>query len=182
MHCLTHKLLLTVLLLLLTACSTAPPVKTSTVSDRFLRAADARVATGDYKGAVDNYLRAAAVATDEERQGILLQAASSLMELGEIERAITVLDRVTLPYLSSRQHQHYDIIQAQIAHVHNQPHRVLSLLKVPPDDDALKADYYWLRAAALQQNRDFIASIRERIVLDPLLVNSEKRLAKHMAI
>ena len=182
MHCLTNKRLLIVLLLLLTACSTTPPVKTPTVSDRFLAAADARVAAGDYNGAVDNYLRAAAVATDEERQGILLQAASSLMELGEVERAVAVLDRITLPYLTSRQRQHYEIIQAQIAHANNQPRRVLSLLKTAPDDDALKADFYWLRAEALQQNRDFIASVRERIVLDPLLVDPDKRLANHMAI
>ena len=125
-------LLFALLLLLLTACSTSPPIKTSTVSDRFMEAAETRVAAGDYEGAVDNYLRAAAVAADKERQGILLQAASSLMELGETERSITVLDRITLPYLSSSQRQHYDILQAQIAHAHHQPHRVLSLLKVPP--------------------------------------------------
>ncbi len=139
-------------------------------------------AAGDYEGAVDNYLRAAAVASDEERQGILLQAASNLMELGEVERAKTVLGRITLPYLSTSQRQHYYIIQAQIAYTQNQPDRVLSLLKTVPEDNALKADYYWLRAEALQQNREFIASIHERIVLDPLLVNPENRLDNHMAI
>ena len=175
-------LLTAILLLLLTACSTTTPVKTPTVSDRFLEAANTRTAAGDYEGAVDNYLRAAAVATDGERQGILLQAASSLMELGEVERAITVLDRITLPYLSNRQRQHYGVIQAQIAYTQNRPDRVLSLLKTVPDDNALKADYYWLRAEALQQNREFIASIHERIVLDPLLMDPDKRLANHMAI
>ncbi len=38
------------------------------------------------------------------------------MELGEVERAMTVLDRITLPYLSASQHQHYNLIQAQIAY------------------------------------------------------------------
>jgi outer membrane PBP1 activator LpoA protein len=104
------------------------------------------------------------------------------MELGEVERAKTVLGRITLPYLSTSQRQHYYIIQAQIAYTQNQPDRVLSLLKTVPEDNALKADYYWLRAEALQQNREFIASIHERIVLDPLLVNSENRLDNHMAI
>jgi len=180
-----NKLLLlgALLLLFLNACSTPPPVRTATVSDRFLVAADNRAAAGDYEGAVDNYLRAAAVATDDQqRQTILLQAAGSLMELGEIDRAMTVLDRITLPYLSTSQHQHYEIIQAQIAYAQNRPQRVLSLLNTVPDDNALKADYYWLRAEALQQNREFIASIHERIVLDPLLVNPDKRLANHMAI
>jgi outer membrane PBP1 activator LpoA protein len=178
-----RPLLLAALQLLLHGCSTPPPVKTSTVSDRFLVAADNRAAAGDYEGAVDNYLRAAAVATDDqERQTILLQAASSLMELGEVERAMTVLDRITLPYLSARQRQRYEIIQAQIAYVQNRPDRVLSLLKSVPDDNALKADYYWLRAEALQQNREYIASIHERIVLDPLLMNPDERLANHMAI
>ncbi len=104
------------------------------------------------------------------------------MELGEVERAKTVLGRITLPYLSTSQRQHYYIIQAQIAYTQNQPDRVLSLLKTVPEDNALKADYYWLRAEALQQNREFIASIHERIVLDPLLVNPENRLDNHMAI
>ena len=176
-------LLTATLLLLLTACSTTTPVKTPTVSDRFQEAAEQRAAAGDYEGAVDNYLRAAAVATDDqERQTILLQAAGSLMELGEVERTKTILDRITLPYLSSRQRQHYYIIQAQIAYTQNQPDRVLSLLKTVPEDNALKADYYWLRAEALQQNREFIASIHARIVLDPLLVNPENRLDNHMAI
>ena len=141
-----------------------------------------RVAAGDYEGAVDNYLRAAAVATDQERQGILLTASSSLMKLGEAACATRTCSRGVATTLSSSQRQHYDIIQAQIAHAHKQPHRVLSLLKAPPDDNALKADYYWLRAEALQQNRKHIASIRERIVLDPLLVNPDRRLANHMAI
>ena len=178
------RLLPAFLALLLAACSaTTPPVKAPSVSDRFLVAADSMVAAGDYEGAVDNYLRAAAVATsDQERQTILLQAASSLMELGEVERAKTVLDRITLPYLSTSQRQHYYIIQAQIAYTQNQPDRVLSLLKTVPEDNALKADYYWLRAEALQQNREFIASIHERIVLDPLLVNPDNRLDNHMAI
>jgi outer membrane PBP1 activator LpoA protein len=181
---LTHKNLLVALLLLLNACSTTPPpVKAPSVSDRFQEAAEQRAAAGDYEGAVDNYLRAAAVATsDQDRQTILLQAASSLMELGEVERTKTVLDRITLPYLSSSQRQHYYIIQAQIASNQNQPDRVLSLLKTVPDDDALKADYYWLRAEALQQNREFIASVHERIVLDPLLQDPDKRLDNHMAI
>jgi outer membrane PBP1 activator LpoA protein len=184
MRFLTHKNLLVALLLLVNACSTTPPpVKAPSVSDRFQEAAEQRAAAGDYEGAVDNYLRAAAVATsDQDRQTILLQAASSLMELGEVERTKTVLDRITLPYLSSSQRQHYYIIQAQIASNQNQPDRVLSLLKTVPDDDALKADYYWLRAEALQQNREFIASVHERIVLDPLLQDPDKRLDNHMAI
>ncbi|MGB5716024.1 MAG: penicillin-binding protein activator [Gammaproteobacteria bacterium] len=183
MQYLNYKhLLFVLLLLLLNACATPPPVKTSTVSDRFLAAADNRAAAGDYEGAVDNYLRAAAVASDEERQGILLQAAGSLMDLGEVKRAMTILDRITLPYLSAGQRQHYKIVQAQIAYSQHRPDRVLSLLTTVPDDNALKADYYWLRAEALQQNREFIASIHDRIVLDPLLVDQDKRLANHMAI
>jgi len=176
-------LLVALLLLLLNACSTPPPVRTATVSDRFQEAAEQRVAAGDYEGAVDNYLRAAAVATDDQqRQTILLQAASSLMQLGEVERALTVLDRITLPYLSAGQRQRYNIIQAQIAYARNRPERVLSLLQTVPADNALKADYYWLRAEALQQNREFVASIHERILLDPLLVDPEKRLDNQMAI
>ncbi len=63
MHHLTNKYLLTTLLLLLAACSTTPPpVKTPSVSDRFQEVAEQRVAAGDYEGAVDYYLRAAAVA------------------------------------------------------------------------------------------------------------------------
>lgn len=182
MRCLAIKQLLVVLTLLLTACSTPTPVKTPTVNDRFQEAAKLRVSAGDYEGAVDDYLRAAAVAGSEERQGLLLQAASCLMELGEAGRAITLLERIKLPYLSSRERQHYAIIQAQIAYTQNQPERVLSLLKTAPDDNALKADYYWLRAEALQQNREFIASIHERIVLDPLLMDADERLANHTAI
>ena len=73
-------------LLFLSACSTQPPVKTQSASDRLIEVADQREAAGDYEGAVDYYLRAAAIAPDDERQGVLLQAATSLMELGEIER------------------------------------------------------------------------------------------------
>jgi hypothetical protein len=43
-------------------------------------------------------------------------------------------------------------------------------------------DYYHTRAVALQRKGDFAASIRERILLDPLLDGSERRLANHKAI
>ncbi len=183
MRCLTVKHLLVVTILLLNACSTSPPVKTPTLNDRFQEAAKLRLSAGDYEGAVDDYLRAAAVAGREERQGLLLQAASCLMELGEAGRAQSILERITPPYyLSGRERQHYAILQAQIAYSQNQPERVLSLLKTVPDDNALKADYYWLRAEALQQNREVIASIHERIALDPLLLDADERMANHTAI
>ena len=147
----------TVLLLsLLTACSTQPSVKTPTVTGHFLETAGARVAVGDHEGAVDYYLRAAAVAGEEDRQGILLQAAASLMALDKVDRAVSVLDSLVLSFLTSRQRQHYDIIQAQIALINNQPDRVLSLLNSAPEDDALKAD-------SVHPNKDGYKIMAERI-------------------
>ena len=184
MNHMTNKFLLTVLLILLAACSTTPPpVKTPSVSDRFQEVAEQRAASGDYEGAVDNYLRAAAVATsDQERQTILLQAAGSLMQLGEIERARTVMRRITLPHLTAAERQHYDILQAYVALENGHTQKVLALLGTEPSDKSLLADYYWLRAEALQQNRDWIASIHARIAADPLLRNPDRQLANHQAL
>lgn len=178
-----RSILLTALLLsLLTACTAPVKIKTPTVSDRFQEAAQTREAAGDHQGALDYYLRAAAVATTGERQGILLQAAANLIELGNYERALAMMDRVTESELTASQRQHYDINRAKIAHIQDRPGRVLMLLQIPPATDRLRADFHWLRAEAYQRNKNFIASIHERIALDPLLADPGKRLKNHTAI
>jgi outer membrane PBP1 activator LpoA protein len=108
------------LLFILYGCS--PPVvhiDTPSVSDRFLEAAQERDAVGDYQGAVDYYLRAAAVTTGGQRLDILLQAAGSLVQSDEYNRAIALLDRLTLAQLSNIQRQRYTLIRASIAPTRN---------------------------------------------------------------
>jgi outer membrane PBP1 activator LpoA protein len=104
------------------------------------------------------------------------------MQLGEIERARTVMRRITLPHLTAAERQHYDILQAYVALENGHTQKVLALLGTEPSDKSLLADYYWLRAEALQQNRDWIASIHARIAADPLLRNPDRQLANHQAL
>jgi len=171
------------LLFMLFGCT--PPVvhiDTPSVSDRFVEAAQAREAVGDYPGAVDYYLRAAAVTNGRQRPDILLQAAGSLVQSGDYTRATAILDRMADTPLSTTQRQLYATIQARIALTRNDADQVLMLLQTVPATAYLQADYYRLRAEAWQRKGDFIASIRERLRLDPLLNEPDRRLANHSAI
>ena len=62
-------------------------------------ATQTREAAGDHQGAVDFYLRATAAATGLQRQDVLLQATTSLIQLGEYNRAIAILDSIAAPEL-----------------------------------------------------------------------------------
>ena len=108
-------LLTTVLLLLLTGCSPPVRIESYSVSDRLVQAAQTRESAGDYQGAVDFYLRAAAAATARQHQDVLLQATTSLIQLGEYNRASTILDSITTSKLSRTQREQYDINCAKIA-------------------------------------------------------------------
>jgi outer membrane PBP1 activator LpoA protein len=171
------------LLFILCGCS-APVVHidTPSVSERFQEAAQAREAAGDYQGAVDYYLRAAAVASGKQRAGILLQAAGSLVQAAEYDRATALLDRLADTQLSNTQRQRFVTLRAGIALARNDADAVLRLLQSVPADASLKVDYYRYRAEAWQRKGNFIASTQERLLLDPLLYGSEQRLTNHVAI
>lgn len=108
-------LLTAVLLLVLTGCSPPVRIESYSVSDRLVQAAQTREAAGDYQGAADFYLRAAAAATGRQQQDVLLHATTSLIELGEYNRAIAILDAITTAKLSRTQREQYDINRARIA-------------------------------------------------------------------
>jgi hypothetical protein len=184
MRAISGKLLPTSFLLCMLHGCSAPVVHldTPSVSDRFQEAAKDREAAGDYPGAVDYYLRAAAAATGGQRVDILLLAAGSLVQAGEYNRASALLDRLTAAQLSNTQRQHYTSVRARIALTRNDPEQALTLLQTVPTAAYLKADYYRLRAEAWQLKGDFSASIHERLRLDPLLDAPDQRLANHSAI
>jgi hypothetical protein len=89
---------------------------------------------------------------------------------------------MTAAQLSNTQRQFYTTIRARLALTRNDADQVLMLLQTVPTAAYLKADYYRLRAEAWQRKGNFIASIHERIRLDPLLDEPDQRLANHSAI
>lgn len=175
-------LLTALLLLMLNGCSPPVRIESYSVSDRLVQMALTQEAAGNYQGAVDFYLRAAAAATGRQHQDILLQATTSLIQLGEYKRATAILDTITASELSHGLRERYDINRAEIALNRNHTERVLALLQTPPAAGPARLDYHRVRAEAYQRNRDYRASILESIRLDPLLDDPVMRLANQSAI
>ena len=138
--------------------------------------------SGNYRGAAQLYLDAAAKSSGTEQQALKLQAAASLIRGEDYAGASRLLDELPAARLSGEVKQHYVVNRAAIAVVEERPGQALTLLGAVPSSGPYVADYRRLRAEAYLQESSFYRSAQERVLLDPLLIDPELRLENQFAI
>ena len=176
-----YKLLtVTLLAALLIGCSSG--VRTGTSDSRLQKQAQALEDSGNYQGAAQLYLQAAAKTTGNDQQALQLQAAASLIGGEDYTGATRLLDELPAAQLGGELRQHYAINRAAIAIIDQRPVQVLSLLDEVPASGPFVADYRRLRAEAYLQESRFFLSARERVLLDPLLTDQQQQLQNEFAI
>jgi outer membrane PBP1 activator LpoA protein len=190
LHISTTKLLnigamaLPILLLaaLLTGCSGGTRPEQPPPESRLHQQARLLADQGEYRQAATLYLQAAAQTTGTEKQDLLLQAAQNLIQGDDLPQATRILDELATAGLAGPQQQHYNLNRAAIAVAELRPEQALEYLATPPVSGPLVEDYHRLRARAYSQDGQFLASARERVLLDPLITDPDERLANEFAI
>ena len=171
----------TLLIALLAGCSSS--VKPGSSADsRLQQQARTLETSGNYQGAAQLYLDAAAKSSGTDQQALKLQAAASLIRGEDYASANRLLDELPAARLSGEIKQHYVVNRAAIAVVEQRPGQALTLLGAVPSGGPYVADYRRLRAEAYLQESRFYLSARERVLLDPLLIDPELRLENEFAI
>ena len=144
--------------------------------DRLQLQAVALEAAGNYQGAADVYLQAAARAVPPEQYHLNLQAAAILIRGGDLLRAASLLDAIPRTTLDATDAQLYDLNRAAIAVAQQHPDIALELLASVPTSGPHVAGYHRVRAAAYAQKSEFLPSVRERVLLDNNLQDPEAQL------
>ena len=139
-------------------------------------------ASGNYQGAAQLSLDAAAQASGTEQQALRLQAAASLIRGEDYAGASRLLDELPAAQLSGEVRQHYVVNRAAIAVVEQRPGQALTLLGEVPASGPYVVDFRRLRSEAYLQESRFFLSARERVLLDPLLTDPEQQLENEFAI
>ena len=183
--CLTacrNAVILFLLVTLLQACSSTAPRQPAETRSPLHQQAELFEAQGNFQGAARIYLQLAARVTGNDKHALQLKAADSLIRAADFKAAQAILEALPVRSLNLLNMQHYDVNRAEIALLEKHPDMTLAILKVVPLSGPYVADIYRLRAEAHLQNNQYFQSARERILLDPLLTDPEKRLANEFLI
>jgi outer membrane PBP1 activator LpoA protein len=173
-------LTITLLAALVFGCSS---LRMDSFSDsRLQQQAQALEISGNYQGAAQLYLQAAAKTTGSDQQALQLQAAASLIRGEDYIGATRLLDELPAAQLGGEVRQHYALNRAALAIIDQRPVQVLSLLDEVPASGPFVADYHRLRAEAYLQESRFFLSARERVLLDPLLTDPQQQMQNEFAI
>jgi hypothetical protein len=146
------------------------------VDDRLQLQAVALEAAGNYLGAAELYLNAAAAAVPPQRYRFKLQAAAILIRGDDLQRATSLLDAIPKTALDTTDSQLYDLNRAAIALAEQRPDTALALLGKVPTSGPNVAGYLNLRAEAYAQKSEYFFSIRERVQLDNQLLDPAAQL------
>jgi len=170
--------LLAVLLaaVLLAGCSGGIKPGAPAADDRLQLQAVAMEAAGNYQGAAQVYLQAAARAVPPEQYHLQLQAAAILIRGGDLTRALGLLDAIPKSTLDATDSQLYNLNQAAIAIAEQRPDSALTLLESIPSSGPNIAGYRRLRAEAYAQKSEYLASARERVQLGMQLQDPDAQL------
>jgi len=133
-------------------------------------------AAGNYQGAADVYLQAAARAVPPEQYHLNLEAAAILIRGGDLLRAKSLLDAIPRTTLDTADARLYDLNRAAIAVAEQHPDIALALLVSVPASGPHLADYHRVRAAAYAQKSEYLLSARERVLLDKYLKDPDAQL------
>ena len=183
--CLTacrNAVILFLLVSLLQACSSTAPRPPAETRSPLYQQAELFEAQGNYQAAARIYLQLAERVIGSDKHALQLKAADSLIRAADYKAAKAILGALPVRSLNLLNMQHYDINRASIALLEGNPDMTLAILQVVPLSGPYLADIYRLRAEAYLQNNLYFQSARERILLDPLLSDSEKRLENEFLI
>lgn len=127
---------------------------------------------GRFREAAVEYLRLAKASTPPVRHQYLLEAATAYLEEGDVAAAKNLLDEELAGELTPEMKDRLTLVRAEIALVEQRPFDALNLLppelkSAKPADVGLRAAE--LRARALNQSEQYLASVSERIELDRAL-------------
>ncbi len=173
-----QQLLAAVLLaaVLLVGCSGGIRPGAPAADDHLQLQAVALEAAGNYQGAAEVYLQAAARAVPPEQYHLNLQAAAILIRGDDLLRAESLLDAIPRMMLDATDGQLYDLNRAAIAVAQQHPDIALALLASVPASGPHIAAYHRVRAAAYAQKSEYLLSARERVLLGNNLQDSDAQL------
>jgi outer membrane PBP1 activator LpoA protein len=161
---------------LLVGCSGGIRPGTPAADDRLQLQAVALEAAGNYQGAAQVYLQAAARTAPPEQYHLQLQAADILIRGSDLLRATSLLDAIPRTALDTTDGQLYDLNRAAIAVAEQRPDTALELLIAVPPGGPHIAGYHRVRATAYEQKSEYLYSARERILLDNYLEDPDDLL------
>ncbi len=134
---------------------------------------------------VSNDISALLIAADHSEgknaTELRIRAAGISLENGDLEQAKRILALVLNPFLSHQYTSDYLITSARISLAEGSPHQALAFLnnkrlQAIPLTQELQIKIGRLRSEAYKMGRSYVASARERIYFDSLLMPEEKRL------
>jgi outer membrane PBP1 activator LpoA protein len=166
---------------LLHGCGQVTPVIGRSAPGKIRSEAEALQAVGNYQGAAQLYLTAAQSAGVQERFTLQLQAADILIRGKQFTQARQLLDQMQAAGPDADMQDWLTIRRASLALAEQHPELTLELLQKAPSGAAV-TDYHRLRAEAYQASSQFFTAAQERVLLDPLLIDPEQRIANQRAI
>jgi len=162
--------------LLLAGCSSGVRPVAPPGEDRLQLQAVSLEAAGNYQGAAELYLKAAATAAPPEQYHLQLQAIAILIRGNDLARAATLLDAIPESTLNEADGQFYRVNRAAIAVAEQRPDNALTLLASVPQQGPHVAEFHRLRALAYAQRSEYYLSARERVLLDGRLEDPDLQL------
>lgn len=176
-----NLLLIALILFLLNACGQLTPTSGKSAAGKLSSEAAALEALGDYQGAAQLYLSAAQSAGTPEKYTLQLQAADILIRGKQFTQAQQVLDQLEAAGLRGELLDWLTVRRASLALAEQLPEHALELLQQIPAGSPAAPDYHRLRAEAHELNAQFFTAAQERVLLDPLLAGSDRRIFNQRA-
>jgi len=142
-----------------------------------------RALQGDFRGAAEAYLRLASQAQGLVAAEYRMSAIEHLLKANAVNEAKAQLG--ALPNLSPPLQARVQLAYAQIAVNEQQNQRALEILQHLPFQNlpsTYVVSYHYLKALALDAEKQTVAALYERLALDPLLNTEASLRANHEAI
>lgn len=172
-------------LLLLISCAPIRPPSVAASPEQWARQARQLAASGQTLQAAARYRHAARLAAGSQRHHYLLRAAQALYQGGKTEDAYRLLAGVDANQLPASDQIDLALLHSRLALDRGDPDTGLTTLaRLDPEQltDFQRTHYHQLRAAAFSLTGDLVASIRERLQLEPLLRQPQALDDNHQAI
>jgi uncharacterized protein len=174
-----NLLLIALLLSLLNACGQLPTIG-QPAGSKLQRDAEALEAAGDYQGAAQLYLTAAASAGIPQQYTLQMQAADILIRGNQYSQAHALLQPLQSAGLGGELLDRLTFLRVRLALAEQHPDLALELLQQVPAGSQT-TEYHRLRAEAFESNGQFHEAAQERVLLDPLLTGSDQRIVNQRA-
>ncbi|MEO5573310.1 MAG: penicillin-binding protein activator [Gammaproteobacteria bacterium] len=131
-------------------------------------------AEGDFAGAANIYLRLAAAANPPLRQNYQLSAANAALRAGDVGQARQLVNGIDARRFDANQITRLQLLDAEIALSEGNPQQTLQALanlSQPNLPVTTQTQVHLLRAEAQVLLNNHLESVRERILLEPLLTD-----------